>query len=124
MLDNKRKYISRVLGVGEVAGSERVPVVALEEVSWQRITPTRFPNNRTSRSSISNIALHKQTDFGCNAQGSLQGRPTKEIIIERPPQVLKILDPEQRANLMYEYTEYRDKNFGTVSYSGRFGGLK
>jgi len=117
MPDTKRRNISRIPRMDKIAGSERVPLVALEEVSGQRITPTRFPDNRTSRSSISNSPLHEQTDCGCHAQDTLQGGTKKRNEYE-------FLDVQQRMSLLGEYMESRNRNFGTVSYSGRFGGLK
>lgn len=35
---------------------------------------------------------------------------------ERPPQVLKILDPEQRIQLMYDYTKYRREDAQLISF--------
>jgi len=121
MLDTKRRNISRIPRMDKIAGSERVPLVALEKVSGQRITPTRFPDNRTSRSSISNSPLHEQTPTGCNVQGIILGRPQTKI----EAQGYRFLDPEQRMSLLMEYTSSRqNRNFGTVASFGMFEGLK
>lgn len=121
MLDTKRNDISGLLGMDKTARSERVPPVPLEEVSGQRISPPRFPNNRTPIGSRANIHLHKETPTGCNVQGIILGRPQTKI----EAQGYRFLDPEQRMSLLMEYTSSRqNRNFGTVAYSGRFGGLK
>tara|TARA_R110000868_G_scaffold201306_2_gene448892 strand:- start:220 stop:582 length:363 start_codon:yes stop_codon:yes gene_type:complete len=120
MLDTKRNNISGLLGMDKAARSERVPPVPLEEVSGQRISPPRFPNNRTPIGSRANIHLHRETPTGCNVQGFIQGRPQKEIEYG-----YKFLDPEQRMSLLMEYTSSRqNRNFGTVASFGAYDGLK
>lgn len=121
MLNTKRNDISGLLGMDKAARSERVSPVALEEVSKQRIPTPRFPNNRTPIGSRANSPIHKQADTGCNVQGFILGRPKTKI----EEHGYTFLDPEQRLQLLMEYTSSRrNGNFGTVASFGRFDGLK
>ena len=121
MLNTKRNDISGLLGMDKKTRDKRVPIVPLEEVSEQRISPRRFPNNRTPIGSRANSPIHKQADTGCNVQGFILGRPKTKI----EEHGYTLLDPEQRLQLLMEYTSSRrNGNFGTVASFGMFEGLK
>jgi hypothetical protein len=77
--------------------SKVVPVL-LEESTWQVVSPVRFPVKTKPQYS----PPIKKVDFGFD--------------YVRPPQELKILDPEQRVQLMYEYTKHRREDAKLISF--------
>jgi hypothetical protein len=77
--------------------SKVVPVL-LEESTWQVISPVRFPVKTKPQYS----PPIKKVDFGF------------EYV--KPPQELKILDPEQRVQLMYDYTKSHKEDAQLISF--------
>lgn len=77
--------------------SNVIPVL-LEESSWQIISPVRFE----VKPKFQFVPLVKKVEA--------------DFKYERPPQVLKILDPEQRVQLMYDYTKSRKENAKLISF--------
>lgn len=77
--------------------SNVVPVI-LEESSWQIISPVRFE----VKPKFQFVPLVKKVEA--------------DFKYERPPQVLKILDPEQRVQLLYEYTKHRREDAELISF--------